>query len=160
MRLADVLSLMNSKVANLNGSSQTATSDSDIAERSANADVEQWLEDLRGAMGDTGWNEEALDAFWETSRGYAHRLVTGERPWSLARRLSLPKDLRKRVAAIEAQREGLVCIEPVDPATADRYLRIGLFSMLAQQRSALPAKTSGPVKAELQRRASDRKAVV
>lgn len=138
--------------------SQSATSDPTFSVRSvetdldgsgtsAETDLAAWLVLLRQAMDDTKWTAEQLDALWGTSRGYANRLCTGVKPWSVARQLSLPRDLRRRLRFLEGACDGQFVVEHVDEETAERYFAIALFSKFG--RPTLPAKASVSLKADL-----------
>lgn len=128
-------------------SAQSATADRRNSDRSASADLDRWLAMLQRAMADTGWTPEALDAHWETSRGYAWRLVNGEKPWSVERLLSLPDDLEARFEHLRAESFGLIVVQPLFGEDARRALVAGLIGVLSSP--ALPVKTAGPIRAEL-----------
>lgn len=138
---------MRSTVVTAAPESQSASSDLGAVVRSANADLHTWLGLLGAAMKDTGWTPEALDKQWNTSRGYAWRLLSGEKPWSVERKLALPSDLRRRLAHLEAEANGLIVVAPA-ATTQDgiRHLVIGLVSVLA---SPLPARADRMAHAEL-----------
>lgn len=151
---------MSTKVTNISGECQTATSDSDTSAQSARADLVAWLADLAEAMRRTNWTPEALDAHWGTSRGYAWRLCNGEKSWSVERMLSLPDDLEAQLEHLRAERFGRVVVAPVSQEDGMRQLICGLASLLAPQRSALPSKFSTALKVETPlRRATDRQRV-
>lgn len=125
---------------------QSSVPDPAIPARSASTDLELWLTTLRQAMSDTGWTSEALDAHWGTSRGYANRLVNGEKSWSVERMLALPDDLEARLEHLRAEGFGRIVVEPICHAEGVKALVAGLVSVLCPR---LPARTTGPIKADL-----------
>lgn len=127
-------------------SGQPAPADPAPSDWSARADLDQWLDRVRRSLQDTGWTPDALAAFWEIDRGYVWKLLSGEKPWSVARTLALPPVVLFRLAFLEADHRGLLVFEPVDEATADQYIAIGTLSKL---RHVSPAKSGVQAKAQL-----------
>lgn len=139
--------------ADLSRRRQAEATEPPLTQGSAPADLsrtetacERWLGLLRQAMKDTDWTVDALAAQWKIDRAYVSRLVSGEKPWSLQRTLSLPPDLRTRLALLCAKAVGLIVVEPLSWAEAQRALVAGLVGVMGSQ---LPAATTGPIKADL-----------
>jgi hypothetical protein len=146
---------MNIKVSPAPRLRQSAPDDRPDSDESASADLSLWLERLRRALSDTEWTPEALDAHWKTSRGYAWRLVNGEKPWSLERKLSLPLDVRRRLARLEAESHGLYVVEPSRGPEAPLAFIAGFLGLLMNQQ--LPARAEQMAHAAIERRASERR---
>jgi hypothetical protein len=121
---------MTTNVANQTNGQQSSATDHVCEQRSSHADLEQWLDDLREAMGATGWTPESIDAHWNTSRGYAGRLCRGEKPWSLERILALPADLKAELDRLRAQRSGWIVGALVSREEGIRQLFCGLVSVI------------------------------
>lgn len=121
--------------------------------QAASADFQNWIADLQQAMQDTGWTCDALATHWRVNRAYAWRLVSGERPWSVRRQLSLPDDLEGQLEAIRAKRFGrIVVTAPTTPQAAMESLLAGIAGLPAVL--SLPHRATAPVKADLRPRAA------
>lgn len=129
---------MPSTVKAPSGNSHAAVADRPDEARTASADLEQWLACLQQAMRDTGWTVDALAAHWDVDRGFAWRLVNGEKPWSVERVLSLPDDLEQRLEHRRAEGFGLIVVAPLRGLDAQKAFVAGLIGMMAAP--DLPAK--------------------
>lgn len=147
---------MNTKVSLSPSPRQSAPCDLTDSGQSASADLNLWLSQLQRALSDTAWTPEALDAHWNTSRGYAWRLVNGEKPWSLERQLSLPRDVRARLARLEAESHGLIVTEPLKGSDAAAAFVAGLLGLVASQ--LLPGRADHMAHAGIERRSQQRSA--
>jgi len=123
---------MADRVRDVVGGSQSAESDRDLARRSQL--VDRYLGLLRDALTETGWTLDALAAYYDFDRSHAHRLLTGEKPWTVRHLLRLPHDVEARFVRLYAERLGWIVVERVDAATAERQLASGLFNVLAGPR--------------------------
>ena len=124
------------------------------------ADIDRALSLLRKAINDRGWSLEALAAHMGIDRAHVSRVLLGEKSLTLAFEVALPDDVEALYKQYRAESFGLIVVEQCDEETARRQFASGLFNLLTTKRSELPAKTSGPIKAELlNRRASDRERV-
>lgn len=126
---------------------QSAPVDRRDPRRSASADLEEWLALMNRAVAETGWTPEALDAHWNTSRGYAWRLLNGEKSWSVERLLALPDDIESRFEALRAESFGHIVVAPLAREEGMKAFVAGLCSLLGTP--ALPAKAGAPAKADL-----------
>jgi hypothetical protein len=103
---------------------------------------------LREAIEESGVKKESVAAAMGLpDPAYLSKLFSGEKMITARHIVGLPNDVERIFDRKRAEQSGFVCIEPVDDATADRYLAIGLFARLS--RSALPMKTAGPIKVDL-----------
>lgn len=90
------------------------------------------LGDLRDAMQETGWTQDALSAVLKLpDRQYVGKILAGEKPINLTRLVALPDDLERAFLTRWTKRLGLVVITPVSQEEASRCLAVGLFSLLA-----------------------------
>jgi len=102
---------------------------------------------LREAIEESGEKKEAVAAAMGLpDAAYLSKLFSGEKMITARHIVGLPNNVERIFDRKRAEQSGFVCIEPVDDATADRYLAIGLFARLSR---GLPSKTSGPIKAEI-----------
>lgn len=100
------------------------------------------------------WTHEAIVAAMKPfgiciDATYFSKMLAGEKPIGLKHIDALPDEIEATYYRLQAEHFGLIVIERVDDATAERYLAIALFSKLS--RPALPKKTTGPIKADLRR---------
>ena len=136
---------MRSSVAQTNGSGQAQAGDRTEIERSQERDL--WFADLKAAMQQTGWTEDALAAHWGVDRSYVNRLMNDEKPWSNDRVLALPDELEGALYANRAERFGAVVVLPLSGSAAVKALVAGLMGVMAQ--AQLPLRANAMAKADL-----------
>jgi hypothetical protein len=141
---------MHTKVNAVALARQSAPDDRSDLDRSVQADLAIWLSQLVQALRDTKWTADALDAHWGTSRGYAWRLVSGEKPWSVERMLSLPADVLERMDVIRTEARGYIAVQPGHGIDAWRNFVSGALGLHAQQVAMLcKANSTAPARAGL-----------
>ncbi len=120
--------------------------------------VARYFELLRKAVFDTHWTNDAIAAelnaaFADEDRhfdkSYVRRMLNEEKPLAVDVLLSFPADVKALFARLCAADFGHIVVERVDAETARQQLASGLFNLLTPQ---LPARTSGPIRAELRTR--------
>lgn len=125
------------RTSGLAGDDRARTTDVDLAE------LRTWI---TRAIGDTGWNQEALAKAMDKDAAYVSRVLSGDKPLSAAFIRQLPDDVEALVAKYHAESFGLVVVVPVSGDDAVRNLVSGLVGML---RPALPDRASGMAKGRL-----------
>lgn len=116
--------------------------------------VARYFELLRRAVSDTNWTYDGLAvALNEAMPGrsfdktYVWRMFNQEKPLPHEVLVALPDDLEARFSLLRAESFGLIVVQPLTGEDARRALVAGLIGVLSTPQ--LPAKTSGPIRAEL-----------
>lgn len=108
--------------------------------------VAQKLELLRRAKEQLGYTLDALEAAMQMPRSYIGRVISGEKPMTLAFEVALPNDLEALWDRYKTQESGAIVVDRVDDGEATRQLACGLFNLLAPK---LPLRAGAPLKVGL-----------
>jgi transcriptional regulator with XRE-family HTH domain len=115
-------------------------------DRSTTVDLAEMRTWISRALDVTGWNQEALAAHMGKDKAHISRVLSGEKPMSLAFLGALPDDVEAVVVGYYAESFGLVVVSPSHGDDAVRQLVSGLIGMLRPQ---LPRRASSMVKASV-----------
>lgn len=84
------------------------------------------------ALKNADWTIDALAVHWAVDRGYAWKVMNGEKPLSRDRALTFPADVQVAYFSLKAQACGLLVIAPLAHEQALHSLAAGLISLLSR----------------------------
>lgn len=139
---------MANSIASTTAARQSSSVDRDRSERST--DVDQYFEDLKAAMDDTGWTPDALAALWQCHRSHVYRILAQEKRMGADDVCALPDELEAAFEARRAKRRGFIVVKPIEGLAAKEAIIAGVAGLLGLMSApALPERSSGQLKVEL-----------
>lgn len=139
---------MSKSIAATNGSGQSAAVARNRVDGSTA--VDQYFDDLRTAMDETGWTVDALATLWDCHRSYVYRMLAQEKPMGAESVCALPDDLEAAFEARRAKRRGFIVVKPIPGDAGKEAIIAGVAGLLGLMSApTLPEKSGGQLKAEL-----------
>lgn len=106
---------------------------------------------LRQAIDALDWKHDAVAAAIKVTSRHFSKMLSGDKPITAKHLAALPIDIELEFLTRWCKALGLIVVSPVSEAEAREQLATGLFSLLLARAPELPARTIGPVKADLPR---------
>lgn len=132
--------------------SQTADRQSSSVDRDTETGrqaVDQYFEDLKAAMEETGWTPDALAAVWHCHRSHVYRILAQEKRMGADDVCALPDTLEAAFEARRAKRRGFIVVRPIEGQAAKEAIIAGVAGLLGLMSAPLPDRSSGQLKVEM-----------